>query len=155
MRALDPGILMYDKMSASEQLAAGLSQQRAAASLLGLSGLLAVALASIGLYGVMSYSVTQRTREFGIRIAIGANRIDIMGLVFREGMMLVLLGMVIGLPCALGLTKLIASSLHGVKPTDPATYISISLLSLVIASVSVYLPARRAIRNPMASLRCE
>jgi predicted permease len=155
IRVLAPDILIYEGLSGSGQLALALSQQRAGAFLLGACGVLAVVLASVGLYGLMSYSVVLRRNEFGIRTAIGAKELDIIGLVFKEGMLLVLLGIAIGVPCSLGLSTFIAGSLHGIKPTDPVTYIGVSILFMLIACGSLYLPAKRSICSPMAALRCE
>ena len=119
-------------------------------------GLLALLLVSIGLYGVVSYAAVRRTGEIGIRIALGAQRSDVLWQVLRETMLLVAIGLSIGLPAALASTRLIRNQLFGLKPTDPFT---ISLATLVLVLVAVfagYLPARRASRvDPMVALRYE
>jgi ABC-type antimicrobial peptide transport system permease subunit len=116
--------------------------------------LLALLLASIGLYGVMSYDVARRTREVGIRMALGAQRRDVVGLVMRETMLLVVIGVIIGLITALGATRLIESRLYGLRPNDPLTIALAGLLLLTVAAIAGYLPARRAARvDPMEALR--
>ncbi len=117
---------------------------------------IAVALASIGLYGVMSYSVSQRTREIGIRMALGAQRADVLRLVVRQGMLLTVIGVGLGLAGSLGLTRLISSLLFGVSATDIGTFSAVSTLLLVIALLACWLPARRASGvDPMVALRTE
>jgi predicted permease len=117
---------------------------------------LALLLASIGLYGLMSYAVTRRTREIAIRVALGAQRDDILRAVLRETLTLGLLGMAIGIPCALGVGRLVASMLFGVSSNDLPTIASVSLLLLVVAGIAGYLPARRATAiDPLVALRAE
>jgi putative ABC transport system permease protein len=123
-----------------------------------LSGFAGVALllAAIGLYGVLAYTVTQRTREIGIRAALGAQRADVIGLVLRQGMTLAGLGLLIGLAGAFGLTHLIRKLLFGVQPTDPFTFAMIPLLLSAVAVLACWLPARRASKvDPMEALRYE
>jgi predicted permease len=130
--------------------------RRFAMILLGSFAGLAMALASIGLYGVMSYTVTQRTQELGVRIALGARTADVLRLVLSDGMRLVALGAVIGLATAFAVTRLMQSMLFETEPTDPLTFALIPLVLLAIALVASYLPARRAARvDPMAALRNE
>ncbi len=118
--------------------------------------LLAVFLACIGLYGLMSYAVTRRTNEIGIRMALGAQRNQILGMILRETFQLVLAGLIIGIPIAVAGSKLISSQLFGLKPTDPLTISMATLLFMAVAAFAGYLPARRASRvDPMAALRCE
>jgi ABC-type antimicrobial peptide transport system permease subunit len=115
---------------------------------------IAVALAAIGLYGVMSYSVSQRTREIGIRMALGAQRRDVLQLVVRQGMLLTTVGVGLGLLGSLGLTRLISSMLFGVSATDAGTFAAVSALLFGIAGVTCWLPARRASGvDPMVALR--
>jgi predicted permease len=127
---------------------------RLAAWLLGLFASLAVALAAAGLYGVLSYSVSQRTQELCLRMALGARQSDVLRLVIGEGMRLVVVGMAVGLAAAFALSRFVASQLYGVKATDPLTLGSVALLLACVALLACWLPARRAAKtDPMASLR--
>ena len=113
-------------------------------------------LASVGVYGVVSYSVSQRTREIGIRVALGARCRDVARLVFREGLILAGAGIAIGLGGAFAWTRLLRSLLFEVTPTDPATLLSVACLLLAVAAVATFLPARRAARiDPLIALRYE
>jgi putative ABC transport system permease protein len=124
--------------------------------MLGIFASMALALAVIGIYGVVSYSVTQRTHEIGIRAALGANSGNIMGLVLRSGMSPVMLGLVIGLAGVLGLTRLLSALLFGVGEHDPMTIAAVALILALVALIACYIPARRATKvNPMVALRCE
>jgi putative ABC transport system permease protein len=124
--------------------------------LLTLFALVAVLLAAIGIYAVMAYSVAQRTQEMGIRMALGADRHQIRRLILRQGMLLALLGVVVGLGAAFGLTRLLASFLYGVRPWDPQSFLAAPLILAVVALISVWLPARRASKtNPTEALRTE
>jgi len=116
----------------------------------------AVLLAAVGIYGVMSYSVNERTHEFGIRMALGAHQGDVLGLVAKLGLKLTLIGVVIGAGLSLVLARLISTFLFGVKPTDPVTYVAVALGLAAIALLACYIPARRATKvNPMMALRYE
>jgi putative ABC transport system permease protein len=115
-----------------------------------------VLLAVMGIYGVLSYFVNQRTREIGIRIALGASPVEVLRLVTRLGFRLALLGVVIGTILALGLTRMIASFLFGVKPTDPTTYAAVAATLIAVALVACFIPGRRATRvDPAVALRYE
>ncbi len=126
--------------------------------LCGLAGfaIVALLLAAIGLYGVIAYAVSQRTRELGIRMALGAQRDNILWLVLRQGLNLVLVGVAIGLVGALVLTRFLSGLLFDLKPTDPPTLIATSLLLVAVASLACWVPARRATKvDPMVALRYE
>jgi len=130
--------------------------ERVTAALSSCFASLALLLASVGLYGLMSYAVTHRTREIGIRVAVGAQRRTVLWIVLRETLVLVLLGIAIGIPCALGASRLIATMLFGVSPNDLPTIAGVSLLLLVVALFAGYLPARRAsVIDPVVALRTE
>ncbi len=137
----------------TEVIAGGLWTARLGAILLALFGVIAVLLTSVGIYGVMAYSVTRRTREIGIRIALGAEHWGVLRLVLRQGLKLITLGLAIGLVASLGATRLIASLLF-VSPTDRGTYIAVSVMLGVVALAASFLPARRAMKvDPLVALR--
>jgi predicted permease len=147
---------VYDIKTMDSLLAQSIASNRLAVWLLGLFAVLALVLASIGIYGVIAYSVTQRTREIGIRMALGARPRDVLRLVVGQGMMLTLIGIGLGLAGAIALTRLMASLLFSVSPTDPLTFAVISALLAVVALLACYIPARRATKiDPMVALRHE
>lgn len=156
VQQLDPQLPISSAKPLAERMALPLFPARIAATLLGSFGILALALAAIGIYGVMSYSVTRRTHEIGVRVALGAQASDVLRLVMGQGMMLVLIGLVIGLATALALTRLMKSVLFGLSAADPVTYTGVALLLVFVALLACYLPARRATKiDPMVALRSE
>jgi putative ABC transport system permease protein len=133
-----------------------LLRERLMATLSGFFGVLALLLACIGLYGILSYSVADRTNEIGIRMALGAERRDVIWLVLREALLLVLAGVAVGMPVVWAVTRLVSAMLFGLKPTDPLSLSLASLVMLAVAAIAAYLPARRAARvDPMIALRYE
>jgi len=155
-RALDPNVPVFDVKTMEQRLSGSLARRRFAMTALGLFALVAMALAAVGIYGVMSYAVAQRTREIGVRVALGAQGRDVLGLVVRQGMLLAALGIGLGLVGAAGVTRVMGSLLFGVGATDPLTFASIALLLAAAALLACYLPARRATKvDPMVALRYE
>src|SRR5262247_1999970 len=133
-----------------------LTQERFIAHIASAFSLFALLLASVGLYGVMSYAVTRRTNEIGVRMALGARGADVVRMVMKETMLLVAIGMAVGLVAALATTRMISSLLFGLSPDDPVTIAAAALLMTIVAAFAGYLPARRAARvDPMTALRCE
>jgi ABC-type antimicrobial peptide transport system permease subunit len=124
--------------------------------MLGIAGAMALALGIIGIYGVISYTVSQRQREIGIRLALGAQRGDVLRMVVRQGGTMAVLGVAIGMCAALGLTRLMTSLLFGVSPVDPLTFGTVAALLIVVALAACYVPGRRATRvDPVVALRYE
>ncbi|HSB09708.1 MAG TPA: ABC transporter permease [Blastocatellia bacterium] len=155
VQQLDPNIPLASRTLA-ERMDLPLLPARIAASVLGGFGLLALALVAIGIYGVMSYAVAKRTREIGIRMALGAQHSDVLKLIIRQGLTLTLIGMAIGSAAALALTQSMKALLFGISATDPLTFIGVGVLLAGVALLACYLPARRAAKvDPMVALRCE
>jgi len=154
--AIDRRVVIDQVTTLKERLSNTAAQPRFYAVLLGWFAAMGMLLSVIGLYGVMSYTVNQQTREVGIRLALGAQRRDILTLVVGHGLVLTLIGLAVGLVGAFALSRLLTSLLFGVTATDPATYVIVSLLLLLTALVACYLPARRATKvDPMVALRYE
>lgn len=126
------------------------------AKLAGVFGGLALVLSFLGVYGLLAYIVAWRTREIAVRMALGAQKIDVLGMVVAQGLRLTLAGAMVGIVGALGLMRFLSSLLYGVKPTDPLTFVAVSLILVAVARVACYIPARRATKaDPMVALRCE
>ncbi|HTS67368.1 MAG TPA: ABC transporter permease [Terriglobia bacterium] len=150
----DSRLPIFDVKTLTEQVEESLVQDRLVASLSGLFGLLALLLAAIGLYGLMAHTVSRRTNEIGVRMALGARREQILGMMMGEALALAILGAAIGIPIALGATRLIRSELYGLGPGDPLTVLGTTVLMLSVAGLAGYLPARRATKvDPMVALR--
>jgi predicted permease len=156
VRARSPDIPVEKLASMKEIVGESLAPQQVTTVTLTAYALVALLLASIGLYGVLAYSVSQRTHEIGIRMTLGAERRDVLRLVVGQGMILTLMGLGIGIPGALGLTRFLSSMLYGVTPSDPLTFASMSLLLAGVALLACFIPARRATKvDPMVALRYE
>jgi predicted permease len=154
--SLDASMPMFDVKTFEQHIGVSLFLQRMAATLLSIFGLLALSLAALGLYGVMAYSVSQRTRELGIRISIGAKQRDVLKLVLGQTLVLAAIGIAGGLVTAIAVTRFAANLLYGISPADPATFALIAVLLLAVSLVAGYFPARRATRiDPMIALRSE
>jgi ABC-type antimicrobial peptide transport system permease subunit len=156
IRSLDPGIAVYNVQTMQEHLRDAFFLPRLAATLFGVFGTIGLILASVGLYGAMSYSVKRRTREIGIRTALGAQVAQVQRLIVRQGMLLAVIAVLIGLPAAFALARLFASVLYGVSTNDPVTFLAVPIFLVATALFACWLPARRASRvDPQIVLRCE
>jgi putative ABC transport system permease protein len=154
VHAIDPDQPVDNFQTFAEVRSASLTPDRLTASLLGLFGLLALVITAAGIAGVVAFSVNQRTQEFGIRMALGAARSNVLGLVLRQGLQLVLIGLAIGLGGALILSQVLATLLFGVEPTDGITFVAVSMVLVAVAAVACLVPARRAASvDPMVALR--
>ncbi len=155
-QALDKDLPVFNVKTFERQLNESLAQDRLVATLSGFFGVLAALLAAIGLYGVMAYAVARRTREIGIRLALGAQTRDVLWLIVRQGLALTLIGVALGLAAALALTRVLQNLLFGVSATDPATFAGIALLLTLVALIACWIPARRASKvDPLIALRHE
>jgi putative ABC transport system permease protein len=152
--AIDKDQPVSNIRSMEEIVSRAVARQRFSTMLLGIFATLALVLAAVGIYGVMSYSVAQRTREIGIRMALGAQRMDVLKMAVGQGLKLVLIGVAIGVASAFALTRVMTSLLFGISATDPVTFITISLVLVIVAALASYIPALRAARiDPMVALR--
>lgn len=156
VRAMDPELPVFSVKTMDEYIASSVAAPRFNTTLLSIFAVVALVLTIIGLYGVMSYSVAQRTNEIGIRMALGAQTRDVLSLIVKDGLKLVLMGLVVGISGALALTRLLSTLLFGVTTRDPATFIAIAALLSIVALLACYIPAWRATRvDPLEALRCE
>jgi putative ABC transport system permease protein len=156
VRSLDKDLPTYAPKTVEEYLNGTIAQPRFNTFLLGIFASLAMLLTAVGVYGVISYSVAQRTHEIGIRMALGAEPGDMMRLIVGQGLQLASIGIGTGLLAALALTHFLASLLFGVTATDPVSFVAVALLLFAVVAVACYLPARRAMRvDPMVALRYE
>lgn len=146
VQALDKDQPVYNVRTMDDVVMNSLGTRRVSMQLFAVFACAALLLAALGIYGVMAYSVTQRTQEIGLRIALGAQKSDVLRLVIRQGMTLTVIGVIVGLAGAFVLTRVIGNLLYGVTATDPATFVAIPFLLLVVALLACYLPARRAAR---------
>jgi putative ABC transport system permease protein len=154
--ALDKDQAVFNVRTMEQALAQSVAARRFSMILLAVFAILALTLAAVGIYGVISYSVAQRTREVGIRMALGARTIDVLNLVVREGLKLVLIGVGAGLAGALLLTRLMTTLLFGVTATDAVTYVTVALTLIFVALIACGIPARRATKvDPLVALRFE
>ncbi|HET9742014.1 MAG TPA: ABC transporter permease [Terriglobales bacterium] len=153
--ATNRDMVVFDPAPMDKNVADSIAAERFTMTLLAVFAVFALVLAGIGIYGVLSYLVGQRTQEIGVRMALGAQRFDVMRMVLRDGARMVGIGIGIGILAALGLTQLMASMLFGVKPTDPVTFAAVAVLLCAIALLACYVPARRAMKvDPIVALRC-
>ena len=156
VRAVDRDLPVFGERTMAQMVAESVSRRRFAMQIVGLFGILALLLAAVGIYGVIAFSVTQRTREIGIRVALGASRSTILRSVLKQGMLLTLVGVAVGLLGAFGLTRLLRSLLFGIGPTDILTYVALAIVLTIVALIACYIPARRATKvDPLVALRYE
>jgi ABC-type antimicrobial peptide transport system permease subunit len=156
VRAIDPDVPVFDIATMQQRLYDSVARQRFAMTMLGTFGIFAMILAAIGVYGVMSFLVAQGTSDIAIRLALGAQRTNILSLVWRQGVVLALIGIAAGLAGALSLTRVMSGLLFGVSATDPLAFAGAVALLMLVAASACYFPARRAMRvDPMVALKYE
>jgi ABC-type antimicrobial peptide transport system permease subunit len=156
LRSVDPRVHLFEVFTLSDYIGAAWFAQKIGAALLGVLGTLALLLAALGLFSVMAYSVSQRTQEIGIRMALGAQMIDVFRPVVGQSLRLAMAGIGIGLVLSFALTRLVASQLLGVSATDPLIFVGVSCLLCAVALAASIIPARRAIKvDPLIALRAE
>ena len=154
--SMDDNLPLFDVRTQTEQIEQTLYLDRLISQISSAFAVLALVLACIGLYGLLSYEVTRRTRELGIRMALGAQRKDLLRLVVGQGILLVLVGAAIGIGAAIGVTRFMSAMLYGIHANDPLTFIGVAVLLTVVALAACYIPARRAMRvDPIIALRHE
>jgi putative ABC transport system permease protein len=156
LASLDKNLPVYNIETIDGYLSSSVAAKRFITLLLGLFAVLALVLATVGIYGVMAFSVCQRTRELGIRIVLGAQPSHVLRLVLERGILLTFLGTAIGIALAMGVTQFISSMLFDVHPDDPLTLAGVATLVTIVALLACYIPARRATAvDPIVALRCE
>jgi putative ABC transport system permease protein len=156
IRRFDPGVPVYDATTMEQVLAESVARERFSATLMGIFSLLALVLASVGVFGVVSYAVGRRRREMGVRIALGAQKTDVLRLLVSQSIRPVLIGVVVGLPAAFGLARILRNSLYGVGSADPMTFAGVVAVLTGVSLLAIYVPARRATRvDPAVALRSE
>ena len=156
IRAIDKDQPIAQVQTLDDKLSESIAPQRFTLLLLGIFALMALSLASAGIYGLMSYAVTQRTHEIGVRMALGARQVDVLKLMVRQGMGLVVIGVALGLAGAFATTRLMSALLFDVTPKDPVTFAVVTAVLTIVAFVACYLPARRATKvDPLVALRYE
>jgi putative ABC transport system permease protein len=156
VRAIDPNEPVNQAVGMDERLSDSVAQRRFQMLLLGVFAAVALVIAAVGIYGVISYTVSQHTQEIGIRMALGAQASDVLRMVIGQGMRLALIGMALGVAAALALTRVMRTLLFNVSATDPATFALIALLLVGVAFIASYVPARRAAKvDPLVALRSE
>ena len=156
VQAVDPTLPVFGAQTLTQTVSDSLAQRRFSMEMITSFAATALLLATLGIYGVISYMVSECTREIGVRIALGAQRSDVVRLFLRDGMSFIIVGLPIGLAAAFALTRLLSSLLFGVKATDPLTFASAAVLLALVAFAACQIPARRALRvDPMTALRTE
>jgi ABC-type antimicrobial peptide transport system permease subunit len=156
VQSVNPELPVYGAPSLADALSASLATRRFLMEIVGRVAATALLLAALGIYGVISYIVSEPTRDIGIRLALGAQRQNILEMVLRQGLGLAITGAAVGLVSALTASHLMAGLLYGVRPTDPLTFLGVTVLLTVVALAACYIPARRAMRiNPLIALRYE
>jgi putative ABC transport system permease protein len=156
VREMDPQLAIAGIWSMDDVIKRSVARPRFTMTLLAVFGLVALALAAVGIYGIMSYGVKRRTREIGIRMALGAQPRSVLSLIVKQGMTLTIIGLVVGVASAFALTQLMTRMLFGISATDPITYITIALLLSSVAFIASWIPARRAVRtDPSVALRVD
>jgi putative ABC transport system permease protein len=156
LHAIEPALPVYNIRTLNEHVGRSLYIERMESLLLAFFGLLALVLTAVGIYGVVAYSVAQRTREVGIRMALGAQKKDVLRLILVKGLALVAWGTGLGVVGCYWLSRLVSGQLYGVSPNDPATLVTVTVLLAMVALLASYLPARRATKvDPLVALRYE